>query len=111
MAAQHLQRLRNNTSKVESRVGLRVAISVFVLFGCWVLWFVIGQGWLIGLGLSIVACLFGEYVGEQVFSGRAWFEKLSVEHSGFSVWRIFLGVLMVLSFLSFIIVARMIFLR
>ncbi len=98
-------------SKKEGRVGLRVAICLFVLVGCWVLWFLLDRGWIIALGLSVVACLCGEYIGTRIFGGRAWFERLSVEQSGFSVWRIALGVLMVLLFFSFIVLARLVFLK
>jgi hypothetical protein len=72
---------------------------------------VIDEGWVLALGLSIVACLCGESIGEQVFGRRAWFEKLSVEHSGVSVWRILLGVVIALLFVSLMIIARLIFLR
>jgi len=98
-------------SKKEGRVGLRVAICLFVLVGCWVLWFLLDRGWIIALGLSIVACLCGEYIGTRIFGGRAWLERLSVEQSGFSVWRIALGVLIVLLFFSFIVLARLVFFK
>jgi hypothetical protein len=94
----------------ESRFGPGVVICLLVLVGCWVLWFILDRGWIIALGLSIVACLCGEYIGSQILGGRPWFERLSAEHSGFSVWRIVLGVLLVLLLFSLIIVARLVFL-
>ena len=99
------------SSKTKSRLGLRLAISVTILVGCWVLWFVLARGWIISLGLSLVACICGEYIGSQIFGGRAWFERLSVEHSGFSLWRIAVGVLAVLLFFAFIILGRLVFLK
>jgi hypothetical protein len=95
----------------ESRLGLTLVICLLVLAGCWVLWFILDKGWIVALGLSIVACLCGEYIGSQILGGRPWFERLSVEHSGFSVWRIVLGVFLVLLVFSLIIVGRLIFLR
>lgn len=98
------------SSNSEKRDGLKLAICAIILVGCWVLWFVLDRGWIIALGLSVVGCVCGEYIGET-FGGRAWFERLSVEHSGFSLWRIAVGVLAVLLFVAFIILGRLVVLK
>jgi len=99
------------TAAKENHGGLKVAISLVVLVGCWILWFIFARGWIIALGLSIVAALFAEQVGIKVLTGKAWFERLSVQHSGFSVWRIALVVLVVLLIFSVIIMGRLVFLK
>ena len=61
--------------------------------------------------LSIVGCLVAEYLGFKLVSRNKWFEQLSVEHSGFSIWRIILGVIVVVLIAVVIILARLLFLR
>jgi hypothetical protein len=72
----------------ENRFGLKAVISLLVLVSCWILWFVFYRGWIIALGLSVVASLCAEYLGAKVFTKNSWFDRLSVEHSRFSVLRI-----------------------
>jgi len=95
-------------SNRETHVGLKVAISWSVLVGCWILWFVLERGWIMALGLSIVACLCGEYLGSKTLTNNRWFDRLSVEHSGFSVWRIALGFVVVLLIFSAFLLARLV---
>lgn len=95
----------------ENRFGLKAVISLLVLVACWILWFVFDRGWIIALGLSVVACLSAEYVGAKVFTKNSWFDRLSVEYSGFSVLRIAIGVIVVLVIFSVIILGRLVFLR
>jgi hypothetical protein len=89
--------------------GQRLVIALLVLVGCWVLWFLLQRGWIIALGLSVVASLTAEYLGTKIFSGNSWFESLSVEHSGFSVWRVVLLVMAVLLIFSLIVLDRLAF--
>jgi hypothetical protein len=65
---------------------------------------------LIAIGLSVVADLVGEWLGEEALTKRTWFDRLSTEHSGFSVRRIVVGVMVVLLSFSLIISVRLAFL-
>ncbi len=95
----------------ENRFGLKAVISLLVLVSCWILWFVFHRAWIIALGLSVVASLCAEYLGAKVFTKNSWFDRLSVEHSGFSVLRIAIGVIVVLVVFSLIILGRLVFLK
>jgi hypothetical protein len=90
---------------------LKIIITLLVLIACWALWFLLERSWATLLVLSIVGCLAAEYVGFKLFSKNQGFEQLSVEHSGFSIWRIMLGVTVVLLISAMIILARLLFLR
>lgn len=95
------------TQDLEKQSALKVIITVLVLIGCWALWFLLNRGWLITLVLSIVGCLSAEYLGFKIFTRNRWFDQLSVDHSGFSIWRILLGVIVVLLISGVIILARL----
>jgi len=81
---------------IKKHPGLRTAIALLVLVGCWILWFALPGGWIRSIGLSVVGCLAGEYLGEEIIGRNSWFERLSVKHSGFSILRIVVGVTVVL---------------
>lgn len=90
---------------------LKVIVTVLVLTACWGLWFLLERSWVTVLALSIVGCLAAEYLGFKLVSGSRWFEQLSVEHSGFSIWRIILGVIGVVLIFVVVILARLLILR
>jgi len=94
---------------IKKRHGLRTAMALLVLVGCWILWFALPGGWILSIGLSVVGCLAGECLGEN-FGRNSWFERLSVEHSGFSILRIVVGVTVVLLIGPLFIIARLAFL-
>jgi hypothetical protein len=96
---------------LDKQSTIKVIITVLVLIACWALWFLLEGGWVTILVLSIVGCLAAEYLGFKLLSRNKWFEQLSVEHSGFSIWRIILGVIVVLLIAVVIILARLLFLR
>ena len=85
---------------------LKTIVTLVILLGCWVLWFMLSGGWFAALLLSVVGCLSAEYLGFKIFRGRRWFERLSVEHTGFSIWRIVLGTLFVLLVAALFILGR-----
>src|SRR5215471_3830698 len=92
---------------IKKRHGLRTAMALLVLVGCWILWFALPGSWILSIGLS-VGCLAGECLGEN-FGRNSWFERLSVEHSGFSILRIVVGVTVVLLIGPLFIIARLAF--
>jgi hypothetical protein len=87
----------------KSRTGFKIDISLLVLIASWILWFVLDRGWIIAIGLTVASELTAEYLGEGIFTHNSWFERLSVEHAGFSVWRILAGVMVGVLILSLII--------
>ena len=90
---------------------LKAIITILVLIACWALWFLLERSWVTILVLSIGGCLAAEYLGFKLLSRNKWFEQLSVEHSGFSIWRIILAVIGVVLIAVVIILARLLFLR
>ena len=105
------KRSDEQTQDLDKHSTLKVIISVLVLIACWALWFLLERSWITILVLSIVGCLVAEYLGFKLVSRNKWFEQLSVEHSGFSIWRIILGVIVVVLIAVVIILARLLFLR
>ena len=63
------------------------------------------MGWI----FAIAADLTGEFLGEVIFTDNSWFERLSVEHTGFSVLRILAGVIVGVLLLLLIIFLLIIF--
>jgi hypothetical protein len=107
----HSEQNDRQTPERQKHWGPKAIFSLSILIACWILWFVLDRGWIIAFGLSIVGCLCAEYLGTKLFTQNSWFDRLSVEHSGFSVWRIVLGVVVVLLFFSVIMLGRIAFLR
>jgi hypothetical protein len=105
------KRSDKQTQDLDKQSTIKVIITVLVLIACWALWFLLKGGWVTILVLSIVGCLAAEYLGFKLLSRNKWFEQLSVEHSGFSIWRIILGVIVVVLITVVIILARLLFLR
>lgn len=105
------KRSDEQTQALDKQSTLKVIITVLVLIACWALWFLLVRSWVTILMLSIVGCLAAEYLGFKLLSRNKWFEQLSVEHSGFSIWRIILGVIGVVLIAVVIILARLLFLR
>jgi hypothetical protein len=95
--------------EIKKHHGLRTAIALLILVVCWILWFVLPGGWIVSIGLSFVGCLAGERLGEEIFAGNPWFERLSVERSGFSILRIVLGVTVVILIGALFIIGRLAF--
>lgn len=96
-------------SKAEKHVGLKLAISMSTLVGCWILWSILDKGWIMVLGLSIVGGLCAEYLGSKFLTNNRWFDRLSVEYSGFSLWRIVIGTAVVLLIFSVFFLAWLLF--
>lgn len=105
------KRSNGQTQDLDKHSTLKVIITVLVLIACWGLWFLLERSWITILVLSIVGCLAAEYLGFKLVSRNKWFEQLSVEHSGFSIWRIILGVIVVVLITVVIILARLLILR
>ena len=63
------------------------------------------MGWI----FAIAADLIGEFLGDMTFTDASWFERLSVEHTGFSVLRILAGVIVGVPLLLLIILLLIIF--
>jgi hypothetical protein len=91
--------------------SLKMIVTLSILVGCWILWFVFARSWIVAILLSIIACVCGEFLGINIFSENRRINRLSVEHSGFSIWRVLLGVLIVLLIFSAIMGAGLVFSR
>jgi len=88
----------------------KVVVALLVLTACAVVWFLSNKSWIVWLLLLLPAFACAEYLGDRWLS-QNWFKRFSVEHSGFSILRIFLGVVIVLFFVGVVVVGRLIFLR
>jgi len=68
------------------------------------------QSWLPYLLFGVGALLTSEYLGLKLFE-QEWFQRLSVEHAGFSIMRIVAGVLVVLLVAGLIILGRLLYVQ
>ncbi len=93
------------------KTGLKVAACLTFLVFSLVLWLMSGRSWLVLLLLSLPCYACEEWLGGKIFSEQSRFNRFSVSQSGFSIWRIVLGVIVVLCFFGIVYVARLIFLR
>lgn len=97
--------------KQDERHGtLMVVVAVLVFVICLIATFAV-QSWLVSLVLCIFASACVEYLGEEGITRWKWLNRLSVEHAGFSIARIALGVLVVLVFAGVLVLGRLIYLR
>lgn len=75
----------------ERHETLMVVVAVLVFVICLIASVAV-QSWLVSLVLCIFASACVEYLGVRIFTRWRWLNRLSVEHAGFSIARIVLGV-------------------
>lgn len=101
---------REKAKEGRLKAGLKVAGCVaFILFSL-VLWFMSGFSWLVLLLLSLPCYACEEWLGGKIFGEQSWLNRFSVSRSGFSMWRIVFGVIVVLCFFGAVYILRLLFL-
>lgn len=76
--------------------SLKILACLTVVLLAAALFFVSGGGWLIFLLLFLPSYLCEEWLSMKLFGEQSPLNRLSIAEAGFSVWRILLGVIVVL---------------
>ena len=77
------------------KTGLKVAACLTFLAFSLVLWLMSGRSWLVLLLLSLPCYACEEWLSGKIFGEQSWLNRFSVSRSGFSIWRIVFGVIVV----------------
>jgi hypothetical protein len=93
------------------KTGLKIAACLTFLVFSLVLWLASGRSWLVLLLLSLPCYACEEWLGGKIFGEQSWLNRFSVSRSGFSIWRIVFGVIVVLCFFGAVYAGRLLFLH
>lgn len=89
---------------------LKVIVTILLFLACSIVSFA-SQSWFLSVLLFVAAFACAEYLGVRLFARLKWFNRLSVEHSGFSIMRVLLGVWIALTIVTLVFVGRLLYLR